>query len=362
MSVSWSTITRTQTQSNVVKYGTSPTSLNMTGAGDSRNFTVDSGRQWSTHVANMTGLTKGQRYYYKVGDDKGAVWSKVFNFKAPTDEKPTPGKPELHIVYGDMGASHAYSLCADCGSAAACECKNQTIGVVSERSADMILHLGDFAYNMDTDNGVNGDIFMRNIEQIAAYIPYMTSVGNHENSAKALAHYTESFRNMPSNSGSIASANGLSRNNWWYSWNAGLVHYVAISTELYFGVGPSDACSQQFAFLKADLAKANRNRDKQPWIVVHGHRSIYCSCDGDCDGSATTVRDGIPGKCGGLEELFFKNGVDFFLNGAFVPPAAHDLARSGGTAHSRLWEREDLVSYVHLSIGLVLMSHRWLTP
>ena len=221
---------------------------------------------------------------------------------------------------------------------------------------------GDGSLDAGFDPRVNGDIFMRNIEQIAAYIPYMTSVGNHENGASALAHYTESFRNMPSNSGSIASANGLSRNNWWYSWNAGLVHYVAISTELYFGVGPSDACSQQFAFLKADLAKANRNRDKQPWIVVHGHRSIYCSCDGDCDGSATTVRDGIPGKCGGLEELIFKNGVDFFLNGAFVPPAAHDLARSGSTAHSRLWEREDLVSYVHLSIGLVLMSHRWLTP
>eukprot|EP01047_Picozoa_sp_COSAG01_P097922 COSAG01_NODE_28179_length_667_cov_1.070423_1_plen_84_part_00 len=70
------------------------------------------------------------------------------------------------------------------------------------------------------------------MRQIAATVPYMVSVGNHENSPAALAHFTESFRNMPSNSGTISSINGQSRNNWWYSWNSGLVHYVAISTEL----------------------------------------------------------------------------------------------------------------------------------
>ena len=44
---------------------------------------------------------------------------------------------------------------------------------------------------------------------------------------------------------------------------------------------------------------------------MHGHRSIYCSCDGDCDGAATTVREGTHG----LEAVFMEYGVDFFLNG-----------------------------------------------
>ena len=44
----------------------------------------------------------------------------------------------------------------------------------------MIIHVGDFAYNMATDNGRVGDEFMRQIEPIAAYVPYMTCVGNHE--------------------------------------------------------------------------------------------------------------------------------------------------------------------------------------
>ena len=40
------------------------------------------------------------------------------------------------------------------------------------------------------------------------------------------------------------------------------------------------------SWFEADLAKANANRAKVPWIVVHGHRSVYCSIalsdDGDC--------------------------------------------------------------------------------
>ena len=46
---------------------------------------------------------------------------------------------------------------------------------------DMILHVGDFAYDMNDDNGTRGDEFMRQIEPIAAYVPYMTCPGNHEN-------------------------------------------------------------------------------------------------------------------------------------------------------------------------------------
>jgi hypothetical protein len=39
---------------------------------------------------------------------------------------------------------------------------------------------GDFAYDMDTDDAQIGDQFMRQIEPIAANVPYMTCPGNHE--------------------------------------------------------------------------------------------------------------------------------------------------------------------------------------
>jgi hypothetical protein len=62
----------------------------------------------------------------------------------------------------------------------------------------------------------------------------------------------------------------------------------------------------------------NKNHDKTPWVLVHGHQSIYCSCDGDCscDGGATAVRDGPFGNVTrGIEQLLFEGGGDFFING-----------------------------------------------
>ncbi len=41
--------------------------------------------------------------------------------------------------------------------------------------------LGDMAYDMNIDNARYGDEYMNSIEPIAAYIPYMTCPGNHEN-------------------------------------------------------------------------------------------------------------------------------------------------------------------------------------
>lgn len=45
---------------------------------------------------------------------------------------------------------------------------------------DAIMHVGDFAYDMNSENSEIGDEFMRQIESIAAYVPYMTCAGNHE--------------------------------------------------------------------------------------------------------------------------------------------------------------------------------------
>lgn len=45
---------------------------------------------------------------------------------------------------------------------------------------DAIIHVGDFAYDMHSKNARVGDEFMRQIETVAAYLPYMVVPGNHE--------------------------------------------------------------------------------------------------------------------------------------------------------------------------------------
>lgn len=61
----------------------------------------------------------------------------------------------------------------------------------------------------------------------------MPTVGNHENAYNYL-HFTERFRLLPSSDGNVTSDNGDAPNNWFYSYDIGLVHFISISTELYF--------------------------------------------------------------------------------------------------------------------------------
>ena len=55
-----------------------------------------------------------------------------------------PGEPDKHIIFGDLGASHGFSLCTAC-TANSYYCNSSTcglntsVGLVSETDADMFL-------------------------------------------------------------------------------------------------------------------------------------------------------------------------------------------------------------------------------
>lgn len=103
------------------------------------------------------------RYIYHCGSNLG--WSSEFWFET------IPGANEEfspHIaIFGDMGNENAQSLT---------RLQEET----QRKMYDAIIHVGDFAYDMDSENGRVGDQFMNQIQSIAAYAPYMVCVGNHE--------------------------------------------------------------------------------------------------------------------------------------------------------------------------------------
>nr|CAD7448534.1 unnamed protein product [Timema bartmani] len=102
----------------------------------------------------------------------------------------------------------------------------------------------------------------------------------------------------------------------WYSFNMGPIHFISLSTEVYYYLDYGiKMLVKQFDWLEKDLQEASspKNRTLRPWIIVYGHRPMYCSNDNkdDCVYYETLTRIGLPFlKWFGLEDLLYQHGVD----------------------------------------------------
>ncbi|KAJ9463565.1 Purple acid phosphatase 22 [Diplonema papillatum] len=345
LAVAWTSTSASGTSE--VQWGLQENSLTMAAKGDIRNFTQDVGRVWYTRTANMVGLMLNTKYYYRVGDSVNG-FSDVFMV---TNRRTNP--PYNHILFGDMGSEAAFSICSACTKTSelcnATSCSGNTAaGLVSEvDTADMFLHVGDFAYNFADENGVKGDHFMENIEQLASRVPYMVSHGNHEDGAADLAHFVETFRSQPSNAVPplVETTNGITTNTLYFSWDHALVHYISFSSELWYGVSSKSPVVNKETFitwLKADLEKANQNRHNFPWILIHDHRPMYSSANND-DGSDLNIRKD-------LEEIFFQYGIDMSINGH-----QHDYERSWPTYNNRS-QTGDVSNYLNPNATVYIVT------
>lgn len=158
--VTWSTFN--ETGESWVEYGTLDFSFRTAGA--AQKF-VDGGpaaRTQFIHKVTLSGLQPATKYIYHCGSRKG--WSAEFWFVTGTNKTTTPIQV---AIFGDMGNENAQSLAM---------LQEDT----QRRMYDAIVHVGDFAYDMNDEDGLVGDEFMRQIESVAAYVPYMVCAGNHE--------------------------------------------------------------------------------------------------------------------------------------------------------------------------------------
>uniref|UniRef100_A0A9J2PIR3 Purple acid phosphatase n=2 Tax=Ascaris TaxID=6251 RepID=A0A9J2PIR3_ASCLU len=281
MWITW--VTFDDTYASIVEYGIDDLVWNATGQ---TSLFIDGGPKKSRryiHRVLLTNLDPGTTYIYHVGSEYG--WSPIFRFTA-LQERPEGGF--IYAVYGDLGNVNARSL-------------GKIQQQAQRRIFDMVLHVGDMAYNLDTDDGEFGDQFGRQVEPVAAYVPYMTVVGNHEN-AYNFSHFVNRYT-MPN-----------SDHNLFYSFDLGIAHFIAISTEFYYyTVYGWEQIANQWNWLNEDLKAASDNRDEHPWIITLGHRPMYCSdFDGDdCTKYEARTRTGLPGTHAyALEKLFYTYGVD----------------------------------------------------
>ncbi|OMJ83789.1 hypothetical protein SteCoe_15197 [Stentor coeruleus] len=168
---------------------------------------------------------------------------------------------------------------------------------IENRQIDGIIHLGDLAYDLQEDEGKNGDKFLNMIQPIAAKVPYMTIPGNHE-SSKNFTHYSTRF-NMPIN-------NANEGKGWFYSYNLGKAHFIMMNLEQYYLSWLGECIEPHINWLIEDLKEAQLNRDIRPWIIFMSHRPFYCSTN-----SSNCFRDVKKIKL--IEEILYENKIDLVL-------------------------------------------------
>ncbi|CAD6199292.1 unnamed protein product [Caenorhabditis auriculariae] len=276
LSVAWITFNDVD---SILSYGTSLSSL-VKKTGDIKKWVFGGITRYS-HRVRLHDLKPSTQYYYQIE-------SRIFHFKT------LPANPKSYkvCIYGDLGIENGVS----------------TTSIINQGLAgqfDFVVHVGDLAYDLHTDNGKRGDKFMNLMEPLISTMPYMVIAGNHEDDGKNFSNYQTRFY-MPHN--------GYGDNQF-YSVDIGPVHWLGISTEFYgFDREYGTASIQtQYNWLQNDLKTAEANRKNVPWISTFQHRPMYCSIEygNECtDFTSDFIRVGDRGLPG-LEPTFLKYSIDF---------------------------------------------------
>ncbi|QCD88917.1 alkaline phosphatase D [Vigna unguiculata] len=249
------------------------------------------------HSAVMTGLAPSSKFSYRYGSNS-VGWSKQIMFKTP----PVGGSNEVRfIAFGDMGKTPLDASEEHYIQPGALSVIKAIANDVDSKYINSIFHIGDISYA--TGFLAEWEFFFQLINPVASRIPYMTAIGNHErdyvgsgslyitpDSGGECGVPYETYFPMPTSA----------KDKPWYSIEQGSVHFTVISTEHDWSKK-----SEQYQWMQKDMASVNRQ--KTPWLIFTGHRSMYTS-------SHTFLYSGDK-FIDTVEPLLFQNKVDLALFG-----------------------------------------------
>jgi hypothetical protein len=162
------------------EYGLNPTSLNIRQNGTTTTYSAsdmceEKASIWGPqtfidpgymHTILLENLLPSTTYFYRVGTDQHG-WSQIYSFM----NRPSNKDQSVYLIaYGDMGVSPVQS--------GAKSTMDRVATRVKSTNVTCLLHIGDVSYARGI--GALWDAFMTQIEPIAARVPYMVGIGNHE--------------------------------------------------------------------------------------------------------------------------------------------------------------------------------------
>jgi hypothetical protein len=230
------------------------------------------------HIVELTGLSSGTTYYYRVSSDNTILTSSGTKFQ--TNKK---NQPFAFIVFGDSGAaSPAQSMVAQLLEG----CINPHFG----------LHTGDVIYPGGEAENYNPNYFIpykNTIKRIAIY----PTLGNHDVMTDSGQPYLDAFV-LPD----VESGSNTER---YYSFDYANAHFVCLDvseqdeliTDVY------EVGSAQYNWLVNDLDSTTKT-----WKFVYFHVPPYSS-------NSTPLHNGNAGVQDNLCPVFEDHGVDMVFSG-----------------------------------------------
>lgn len=282
MTVQWRTSAATD---GLVRYGTSPGNLTQT---------VTGAASATDHVVTLTGLAPNTLYYYAAGNAAGDLVSGSDHFFYTPPVAGTV-QPVRIWVLGDAGT----------GSAGQVAVRNAYTGATGSRYTDLILLLGDNAYNNGTDAEYQSYFF--NVYPAAfRTTPSFSTIGNHDTASLSNPdiNTTPYFRifTHPTAAEGGGVASGTEK---YYSFNYANIHFVCLDSM----TSSRTVGSAMLNWLEADLQQSTAD-----WLVAYFHHPPYTKGSHDSDSTTDSSGRMIDMRANVLP-ILESHGVDLVLAG-----------------------------------------------
>ncbi len=236
-----------------VKYGTTHGTY---------SSSVDSSGATSEHSITISGLTPDTKYFYHLstGSDTVGRHDSTYFFKTA----PTPG---------DVSGTVGFWILGDQGQVGAGQTGVHSTFINSgfRDSMDLILMLGDNAYNNGTDNEFQNQLFETQLDSVLRNTPMYSCVGNHEvryvsahsiSTPETTPYYQ--IYDFPTNGEGGGLASGTES---YFSFDYGNVHFISINAE---EEDLDSATSSMWSWCESDL-----QQNTMDWTVVIVHQGPY---------------------------------------------------------------------------------------
>ncbi|CAD8202530.1 unnamed protein product [Paramecium octaurelia] len=282
--------------------------LNMTDVyKDSENVIHYETYVYDVKIGQFDSLIEGNQYTFVIYWENALI-AGPFYFNVPSKSLNYSSK---FIVMGDMDSNWKLNTSKQTFDWFTNQIKKTT-------HYDGIIYLGDMAYDLEDDNCMVGDNFLRNISLFTSHFPFMLTLGNHDSGHNDEFVYIRKSFATPR----ISEYDNAIKYNDFYSFQVGHAYFVQFHPyKIAYGNDDKTYFNYTLFQMEQELSRI-RQHENTSWLIVYNHYPFYCSNpdDGFCEDHYKKMQL--------FEDLFIKYHVDLCLAG-----------------HQHTYERDEPLAY-----------------